>query len=131
MEQQRKKPQTHLNATAFAIVFLGICFVVSAVILGGRLGAINKTFEGKTFFSPASEHMTVDGGVGSRTYMNQAEAAEYLHVNVADIAKMLDEGQLTGFVKSSGGEYIIARASLDDWFSTHQSKPAKAAKAAE
>lgn len=128
MEQQHKKPSpARPNFTAFAVVFLGICFIVSAFIISGKLGALNKTFEGKTFFSPSSSNISVNGGIENQTYLTQSEAAQYLHMTEADIADMLDKQQLFGYFKTSSGEIIIARKSLDDWFSTHQAKPAKAA----
>lgn len=117
-----KKP-AKTNGIAFAALFLGISIIISSLILGSRISDLNKTFKDKVFYSSQAPSIINQSELDS-PYFSESEAAEYLKISENDIKNMILKNEISGYIQTSAGNYVISKDALDKWFANHSSKPA-------
>lgn len=121
---EQRKP-VRANTSAFSSMFLGICLIISAVIIGGKLSNLNKTITAQKFTSTYPSTITVDNKTVDSTYLTQEEAAEYLSLSTNDVIAIITNGQITKYIKNGDGVYVIPKDAIDDWFDTYCTTAAK------
>ncbi len=104
-----------INATFLGLVFLGICILIAGFNIGGNIKKMNKTIEEKVFSSPSSLSIPDNMDLGSKKYMTEIEAGEYLNLPAEKIVNLITSGEINEYVKTANG-YSISVTVLDKWF---------------
>jgi excisionase family DNA binding protein len=98
-----------------ASIILGVFMLIAAGGVSSKLGTLNETISKTTFAGTNSFSKPSDISYSERVYMNVNEAADYLNMTTDEVNKLLSDGEISDYVKTSSG-YSIAKKALDDWF---------------
>ena len=104
-----------INATFIGAVFLGICILIAGINIGGGVRKLNKTLEEKQLASTNSINVPSEMSIGSKKYLTETEAGEYLNLSANKIVELIKKGEITEYVETDGG-YSISVQVLDNWF---------------
>ncbi len=104
-----------INATFLGLIFLGICILIAGLNIGGNIKKLNKTVEEKAFSAPSTLNVPDNMDLGSKKYLTESEAAEYLNLNTEKVINLINSGEIVEYVKTNDG-YSISVDVLDKWF---------------
>lgn len=104
-----------INATFLGLIFLGICILIAGLNIGGNIKKLNKTIEEKAFSTPSTLNVPDNMDLGSKKYLTESEAAEYLNLNTEKVINLINSGEIVEYVKTNDG-YSISVDVLDKWF---------------
>ena len=104
-----------INATFIGAVFLGICILIAGINIGGGVRKLNKTLEEKQLASTNSINVPSEMSIGSKKYLTETEAGEYLNLSANKIVELIKKGEITEYVETDSG-YSISVQVLDNWF---------------
>lgn len=104
-----------INGTLVGAVFLGVCILIAGLNIGGNIKKLNKTLSEASFsdtntYSVPSEYVNTE-----KKYFTEAEAAAYLNLSTQQIVDLINNGEITKYVKTDTG-YSIQADVLDKWF---------------
>ncbi|MBQ4311787.1 MAG: helix-turn-helix domain-containing protein [Oscillospiraceae bacterium] len=114
--QQRRSGFPSAGAYLIGSVFLGICILISAIIMSSSLKALGKAVDDKTFASTytSPDKLTVKTETAKK-YLSDAEAAEYLNISKKAVTDAISDNKITDYIITDDG-YSISVEALDEYF---------------
>lgn len=115
-----------ISGSPFGALILGICIIVSAVILGGKITKLSAVIQNKAFTTDNISSLAVTSPIET-PYLNENQAAQYLGFSDGRvIVELIEEGAFAGYVTLTNptpdATYIISKDALDNWFKTYARK---------
>jgi hypothetical protein len=98
-----------------ASIILGIALLVSAGMVTKQIKALSATIGTTPFADTNSFYSPSELTYVEKTYLDQDEAAAYLHMSAAEIAGLIADGEIDEYVRTDNG-FTISKKALDAWF---------------
>jgi excisionase family DNA binding protein len=111
IKKNRRPPG--VSPAFFGGLFLGVCILIAGFNVGGGIKKLNDTIAES--LTVTTEAVAPEPDISGKKYLSETEAALYLGVPVQKVLELIDDKEITEYVKTDGG-YSISVKTLDEWF---------------
>jgi hypothetical protein len=98
-----------------ASIFLSAALLISAGMISNQIKALSATVGTTPFADTNSFYSPSELTYVEKTYMDQDEAAAYLHMSASQLLSLIADGEIDEYVRTESG-FTVSKKALDDWF---------------